>query len=405
MAKTKKEIKVKEPVRIREKVLDGGTISLYLDMYHKGNRKKEGLKLYIIPETTPAAKLQNKNTRKLAEQIKAQRILDIQKDGLVDWEKLKKSRTTLLSWLEDFVTCDEKLSPSSVRPKRNAKDRVKEYLASIGKPDLLLSEVDKEFSRGFVAFLRTCKIYKGKKTMSDTTARLLMYRIIEAMNKAVVEGLIPSNPFKALDSKEKPKIRTARREFLTVEELKVLIKTPCRYDIVKKAFLFSCFTGLRYSDMKSLRWSEIHTTADGKARYIEHRQVKTKKTVTIPLSDEALRWMPEQQEGIDQVFYELKISPGTVEDVLKEWMKDCKIDKHITYHCSRHTAATTLLTLGANLYVVSKLLGHSSIQMTEVYAKIVDQKKVETMNLVNNLFTKPSAKTEEKTEAQTANSI
>lgn len=401
MAKRKKEIKVKEPVRIREKVLDGGTISLYLDMYHKGNRKKEGLKLYIIPETTPAAKLQNKNTRKLAEQIKAQRILDIQKDGLVDWEKLKRSRTTLLSWLEDFVTCDEKLSPSGVRPKRNAKDRVKEYLASIGKPDLLLSEVDKEFCRGFVSFLRTCKIYKGKKTMSDTTARLLMYRIIEAMNKAVVEGLIPSNPFKALDSKEKPKIRTARREFLTVEELKILIETPCRYDIVKKAFLFSCFTGLRYSDMKSLRWSEIHTTADGKARYIEHRQVKTKKTVTIPLSDEALRWMPEQQEGIDQVFYELKISPGTVEDVLKEWMKDCKIDKHITYHCSRHTAATTLLTLGANLYVVSKLLGHSSIQMTEVYAKIVDQKKVETMNLVNNLFNNPAA----NSKPQNANAI
>ena len=401
MAKTKKEIKVKEPVRIREKVLDGGTISLYLDMYYKGNRKKEGLKLYIIPETSPAAKLQNKNTRKLAEQIKAQRILDIQKDGLVDWEKLKRSRTTLLSWLEDFVTCDKKLSPSGVRPKRNAKDRVKEYLTSIGKPDLLLSEVDKDFCRGFVAFLRTCKIYKGKKTMSDTTARLLMYRIIEAMNKAVIEGLIPSNPFKSLDSKEKPKIRTARREFLTVEELKVLINTPCRYDIVKKAFLFSCFTGLRYSDMKSLRWSEIHTTADGKARYIEHRQVKTKKTVTIPLSEEALRWMPEQQEGIDQVFHELKISPGTVEDVLKEWMKDCKIDKHITYHCSRHTAATTLLTLGANLYVVSKLLGHSSIQMTEVYAKIVDQKKVETMNLVNNLFTNPAT----PPAAQTVNAI
>ena len=401
MAKTKKEIKVKEPVRIREKVLDGGTISLYLDMYHKGNRKKEGLKLYIIPETTPAAKLQNKNTRKLAEQIKAQRILDIQKDGLVDWEKLKRSRTTLLSWLEDFVTCDEKLSPSGVRPKRNAKDRVKEYLTSIGKPDLLLSEVDKDFCRGFVAFLRTCKIYKGKKTMSDTTARLLMCRVAEAMNKAVVEGLIPNNPFNALESKEKPKIKNSRREFLTVEELKVLINTPCRYDIVKKAFLFSCFTGLRYSDMKSLRWSEIHTTADGKARYIEHRQVKTKKTVTIPLSDEALRWMPKQMDGIDQVFHELKISPGTVEDVLKEWMKDCKIDKHITYHCSRHTAATTLLTLGANLYVVSKLLGHSSIQMTEVYAKIVDQKKVETMNLVNNLFTNPVA----NPEAQTANAI
>ena len=393
MAKKKKEIKVKEPVRIREKVLGDGTISLYLDMYHKGNRKKEGLKLYIIPETTPAAKLQNKNTRRLAEQIKAQRILDIQKDGLVDWDKLKKSRITLVSWLEDFVTCEAQLSPSGVISKRNAKVRVEEYLASIGKPDKRLSDVDREFCRGFVAFLRTCKSHRGKETISDTTARLLMYRIAAAMDKAVIEGLIPNNPFRALEAKEKPKIKNARREFLTVEELKTLISTPCRYDIVKKAFLFSCFTGLRYSDMKSLLWSEVHTAADGKTLYIEHRQVKTKKTVTIPLSDEALRWMPKQQEGVDQVFHELKISTGTVEDVLKEWMKDCKIDKHITYHCSRHTAATTLLTLGANLYVVSKLMGHSSIQMTEVYAKIVDQKKVETMNLVNNLFAKPASKT------------
>ena len=393
MAKKKKEIKVKEPVRIREKVLEDGTISLYLDMYHKGNRKKEGLKLYIIPETTPAAKLQNKNTRRLAEQVKAQRILDIQKDGLLDWEKLKKSRITLVSWLEDFVTCEAQLSPSGVISKRNAKVRVEEYLASIGKPDLRLSEVDREFCRGFVAFLRTCKSHRGKETISETTARLLMSRVAAAMNKAVVEGLIPSNPFKALESKEKPKITASRREFLTVEELKVLINTPCCCDIVKKAFLFSCFTGLRYSDMKSLLWSEVHTAADGKTLYIEHRQVKTKKTVTIPLSEEALRWMPRQKEGVDQVFHELTVSTKTVEDVLKDWMKDCGIDKHITYHCSRHTAATTLLTLGANLYVVSKLMGHSSIQMTEVYAKIVDQKKVETMNLVNNLFSNHAVKT------------
>ncbi len=401
MAKNKNEIKLKEPVRIREKTLNDGTISLYLDMYHKGNRKKEGLKLYIIPEITPEAKLQNKNTRKLAEQIKAQRILDIQKDGLVDWEKLKKSRTTLLSWLDHYVTCEEQLSPSSARSKRNAKARVEEYLASIEKLDLLLADVDREFCRGFVAFLKTCKYNKGKKTMGSTTARLMMNRVAAAMNKAVVEGLIPSNPFKTLGAKEKPKRENAMREFLTIEELKVLIKTPCRYDIVKKAFLFSCFTGLRYSDMKSLRWSEIHTAADGKTRFIEHSQVKTKKVVTIPLSDEAIRWMPQQKDGIDQVFHELSITATTVEEVLQEWMKECKIDKHITYHCSRHTAATTLLTLGANLYVVSKILGHSSIQMTEVYAKIVDQKKVETMNLVNNLFTNPAA----NPTAQAANAI
>ena len=393
MAKRKKEINVKEPVRIREKVLGDGTISLYLDIYYRGNRKKEGLKLYIVPGNTPEIKQRNSNARKLAEQIKAQRILDIQKDGLVDWEKLKRSRITLVSWLEHYASSEEQLSASSTRSKKNAKARVEQYLASIGKPDMLLAEVDREFCRGFIAFLRTCKYNKGKKTISNTTARLMVNRITAALNKAVVEGLIPSNPFKTLEAKEKPKKDSVAREFLTIEELKVLIKTPCRYEIVKKAFLFSCFTGLRYSDVKSLRWSEIHTAADGKTLYIEHDQVKTKSRVTIPLSDEALKWMPKREEGIDLVYHELRITATTVEVVLQEWMEDCQIDKHITYHCSRHTAATTLLTLGANLYVVSKLLGHSSIKMTEVYAKIVDQKKIETMNLVNNLFDNPGLTT------------
>ena len=91
--------------------------------------------------------------------------------------------------------------------------------------------------------------------------------------------------------------------------------------------------------------------------------------------------VPKQQEGVDQVFHELKISTGTVEDVLKEWMKDCKIDKHITYHCSRHTAATLAISAGAELYSVSKILGHRNLVSTQVYAKVNLDKKIETVNL------------------------
>ncbi len=96
--------------------------------------------------------------------------------------------------------------------------------------------------------------------------------------------------------------------------------------------------------------------------------------------------MPKKKAGKEHVFYQLQITSTTVEVLLEEWMKEAGIQKHITYHCSRHTAATLLLTLGADLYTVSKILGHSSIKMTEVYAKIVDKKKVETVNLVNNMF-------------------
>lgn len=386
MGRKKKEIKMKEPVRIREKRLNDGNVSLYLDMYYMGARKKEGLKLYLVPEVNAAAKLQNKNTLKLAEQIKAERILDIQQHGLVNWENVKKGRMTLAAWVEKYTKDENGLTPASMRSKRNAQARVEQYLLYIGKPNLALKEVDKDFCKGFIAFLKTCTFNNGKKTLGSTTCRIFVNRLAAALNMAVREGLIDNNPFKLLDAKEKPQKKSAMREFLTIEELRTLIATPCRYEIVKKAFLFSCFTGLRYSDMMALKWNEIHKAADGKTLYIEHEQVKTKNTVTIPLSNEALKWMPRKSKDSERVFRQLRITSTTVEVVLGEWMQEAGIQKHITYHCSRHTAATLLLTLGADLYTVSKILGHQSIRMTEVYAKIVDKKKIETMNLVNNMF-------------------
>jgi integrase len=386
MGRKKKEIKLKEPVRIREKAISGGNISLYLDIYVKGNRKKETLQLYLVPEIDAVTKQQNANTRKLAEQIKAQRILDIQKDGMVSWEKVKNTHVKLVDYFQKCIDETAESAPASVRSKLNAKTRVEQYLSEIGKTDFALKDVDKDFCKGFINFLKTCTYNNGKKKVSSTTARIFTERLNAILAKAVREGLIDRNPMDLLEAKEKPQKANTVREFLTIDELKVLMNTDCRYEIVKKAFLFSCFTGLRYSDMKSLRWSEIHQAADGKTLYIEKQQVKTKGTVTIPLSDEAIRWMPERVDGIDTVFHELTITSTTVELLLKEWTDAAGIDKHITYHCSRHTAATLLLTLGANLYVVSKLLGHKSIKMTEVYAKIVDKKKIETMNLVNNMF-------------------
>lgn len=390
MGRKKKEIKLKEPVRIREKQIAGGNISLYLDTYYKGTRKKESLQLYLIPEVDAAAKQQNINTRKLAEQIKSQRILDIQKDGIVDLEKVKQVHRSLVSWFEEDAKEDNGLSEASARTKRNSLTRLKEYLEYIKKPNLNLNEVDKDFCKGFIAYLRTCKFNLGKKTLSSTTCRLFVNCFNAGLNKAVREGLLDRNPMTLLEKKEKPQRRNSIREFLTIEEIKLAMKTPCRYEIVKKAFLFCCFTGLRYSDMMSLKWSEIYLSPDGKSQYIEHKQVKTRHMVMVPLSEEALRWMPARVEGIDEVFHELTITSTTVEALLREWMEAAGINKHITFHCSRHTAATLLLTLGANLYVVSKLLGHQSVKMTEVYAKIVDKTKIETVGLVNNIFANAS---------------
>lgn len=201
MGRKKKEIKIKEPVRIREKRLNDGNVSLYLDMYYRGVRKKEGLKLYLVPETDVAAKLQNRNTRKLAEQIKAQRILDIQKKGLVNWEDVKKARMTLSAWVTKYTAEENGLSPASMRSKRNAQARVEEYLLYIGKPTLALKEVDKDFCKGFIAFLKTCTFNQGRKTLSSTTCRIFMNRLAAALNKAVSEGVDRPQPIQAVGDK------------------------------------------------------------------------------------------------------------------------------------------------------------------------------------------------------------
>lgn len=336
MGRKKTEIKLKEPVRIREARRSDGNISLYLDIYSKGMRKREGLKHYLVPEINSAAKVQNANTRKLAEQIKAQRILDIQTKGLVDWEGVKRSHMPLKDWLTKYSSEDTGLQPSSMRSKRNAQARVEQYLDYIGKPDMGLKEVDRDFCKGFIAFLKTCTLNDGKKTLGNITYCIYVNRITAALSKAVAEGQIDRNPFKLLEPKEKPKKDNSMREFLTIEELKLAIATPCRYEIVKKAFIFSCFTGLRYSDIKTLLWNDIHTAADGKTLYMEHLQYKTKKMVTVPLSDEALKWMPKQTEENEDVFHQLQITSTTVEVVLGEWMKEAGITKHITYHVARH---------------------------------------------------------------------
>ena len=385
MGRKKKEIKMKEPVRIREKRLNDGNVSLYLDMYYMGARKKEGLKLYLVPEVNAAAKLQNRNTLKLAEQIKAERILDILQHGLVNWENVKKGRMTLAAWVEKYTKDENGLTPASMRSKRNAQARVEQYLFYIGNPNLALKEVDKDFCKGFIAFLKTCTFNNGKKTLGSTTCRIFVNRLAAALNMAVREGLIDSNPFKLLDAKEKPQKKSAMREFLTIEELRTLIATPCRYDIVKKTFLFSCMTGLRLGDMQHLRWSDIKDVNG--VQMVSIIQHKTKRPVTVPLNTLALSLLPSRPEnGEDGIIFPLVKKSDNVAKYVRRIKNKAGIEKDFTYHSSRHSAATLAITAGAELYSVCKILGHGSIASTQVYAKVNMEKKVEAMSLTDGMF-------------------
>ena len=113
---------------------------------------------------------------------------------------------------------------------------------------------------------------------------------------------------------------------------------------------------------------------------------KTETPVIIPLSEEAKRWLPKSR-GNDIPFFDIPTTQTVIGRALRKWAEAAGIEKHISFHCSRHTFGTMMLTLGADLFTTSKLMGHSNIQTTEIYAKIVDKKKEEAINLIDGMFT------------------
>jgi integrase len=388
MGRPKKAPGLKEPVKLRKRERKDGVLALYLDIYYKGVRKNEYLNLYLVPERTSADRQKNATTIQIAERIRAQRVIAIQNHQLTDWNIIKRSSMMLETWLEEYDHEDVALSKSAFVNRKKAHDWMKEYMEKTSTFTISLEDVNKEYCRGFINYLRSVKNHGKFHTegegLKQTTIHGYVATISAALNKAVREGILDRNPFRLLENADKVARKDSQREFLTLDEMKILIETPIDYYCMKQAFMFSCFTGLRISDILKLTWNDIRLSPDGITQYISTVMEKTKHVVTIPLSKEALRWMPERGEA--ELVFDLPKSRNTRHKSINNWVKDAKIGKKITFHCARHTFATLMLTLGGDLYTTSKLLGHRNVATTEIYAKIVDQKKVDTVSLVDNLF-------------------
>ncbi|MDE5840605.1 MAG: site-specific integrase [Muribaculaceae bacterium] len=152
----------------------------------------------------------------------------------------------------------------------------------------------------------------------------------------------------------------------------------------KNAFLFCCFCGLRHSDVSALKWGDIIN--DGNKMWISIIQKKTRHPVIAPLSGKAISFLPRREgKSKEEKVFDMP-NHGITNRRLKTWAKDAHIEKNITFHVSRHTFGTMMLTAGVDLYTTSKLMGHTDIAVTQIYAKIVDKKKEEAVNLLDRLF-------------------
>ena len=395
MAKQKQTVKLKEPVRIRFKQLSNGNQSIYLEYYTGdvirkenyvgGKRKYEFLKLYLIPERTREDKAKNEATLALAKAIQSRRIVEVQNDTH-GFQNTNKSRVNLLDYLENIgKQSAEQGSRNYARTVLNTVRALRLFRGDY----IAFRDVDKEFLSEFTDYLRQMPkaskygVLKTGGRLSNNSVVSYYGTLRTAINRAYKEGIITVNPTKEFDFASKVRQEPSRREYLTLDELKTLINTECRHEIVKRAFLFSCLCGLRVSDIRKLRWCDLQRSS-GRVR-IEITMQKTKEPLYLPISDEALKWLPERGEANGSDFIFPLTHEGTVNDTLQHWAKVAGITKHISFHVSRHTHATMMLTLGADLYTVSKLLGHKNIATTQIYAKIVDKKKEEAIGLIPNL--------------------
>ena len=346
-----------------------GGYSLFLDYALDGVRYKEYLKMYLVPAVTKLDRIQNEQTLKIAQAAKAKKIIALQ-DGTAGLRPRAYKDMLLSDYLQKQADAYRARGHAEYA---NTLEKIKVWQEKFGRR-VSLRRVTKEYAADWVQFLR-------KSGLADSTIHVMFSNFNSMLNAAYRDELIVENPLHRMDKALKPSRPESTREFLTLEEVQLLMATPCRKEQVKQAFLFACFTGLRLSDIERMTWENIKPMDGG--WQVEERQMKTGRIVYIPLSDNALAHLPKRGRPQDSVWS--LPNRSDLGRYMKIWVKQAGIEKHITFHCSRHTNATLLLTFGADIYTVSSLLGHRHVETTQIYAKVVNAKKQQAVNLIPTL--------------------
>ncbi|MDR2002417.1 MAG: site-specific integrase [Prevotella sp.] len=390
MTVSRKQPKAKEPVKIRFKQLSGGSQSIYFDIYRNGKRMYEFPKLYLVPERTAEDRELNRRMLDKAIRIKAQRIdeLSSRENGFVNMGL--KQKANFISYLQALTKRKEAEGKSSVCDTYRSLIR---HLVCYKGEGVTFKQITREYCCGFNEYLQTAENLSSRRGLAANAKGSLLskgsrYSYSRALsiilNCAVQDGILADNPMKKLTRFERPKRPESDREYLGLEEIRTLVKTECVKPLVKSAFLFSCFSGLRFSDVKALRWDDIQTDHEGR-KQICFTQKKTKKKEYLQVSDEALKFLPERGTATgEDIIFPLS-SSGFTNQALKSWVLASGIKKRVTFHVARHTNATLLLSLGVPIETVSKLLGHADMKTTQIYAKVIDKNKREAVSKLDGL--------------------
>ena len=377
---------IKEPIRIRQKKLANGNISLYLDIYIGGKREYEFLKLYLIPEKTREDKEKNRQTMQLANSIKSKRIVEYQ-NGEFGFKSAYKPDTLFFDYYK--AMCEKRHGNPESRGNWGNWFSCLHHLKKYEKNEkITFEDITPEWVQGFHDYLdnEACAwTHDYRKKLKDKplarNSKLSYFNKLRAcLNQAFEDRIIPINPCRGIDNF---KAEEGTRMYLTIDEVRKLAQTDCEYPRIKDAFLFSCLTGLRRSDVLRLTWGDIHR--QGEFTRIIFRQKKTDGQEYLDITPQAADLMGEPKDPKDHIFEDIH-SPSCTNKAIQEWVYEAGIRKKISFHCARHTFATMMLDLGTDIYTVSKLLGHRELSTTQIYVKVLDKNKQRAVSNIPNIL-------------------
>ena len=386
MAKKKSAGVQRGQVKLREKKLKDGSSSLYLDINVGGKRHKEYLKLYQVVPTTAQEREQNRQALAAANAMRARRELEII-NGKFDITQPKQGGVRFLDYYRQM--CEDRLkTPDSNGNWGNWHSCLK-HLEVYCDEATTFDDIDAEWIQGFKDYLNTAEKDAQKKTdpkvsyvfvgLSQNSKVSYFNKLRACLNQAFEEHIIDKNPIRGVEGFKQEEVA---REYLTLDEVKKMAATPCNYPILKATFLFSCLTGLRKSDIEKLTWGEVQKF--GKYTRIVFKQKKTGGQEYLDISDQAAAYLGTRRNDVDRVFEGFTYGAWTSLE-LKRWALAAGISKNLTFHCARHTFAVMMLDLGADIYTVSKLLGHRELSTTQIYAKVLDKNKQAAVNLIPDI--------------------
>lgn len=287
----------------------------------------------------------------------------------------ERSKCDFIKYFEDLRDKRHQNSSKSIRVNWDREVKLMKMFTE-GKP-MIFSTIDMNLLEDYKNFLINAPQGGSKKgTITRNTASTYFSIFKAGLHQAFIDGYL------TVDIAAKAKniaYSDKQREYLTIDELNTLAATPCDRPIMKRTSLFSALTGMRHSDIQKLKWKEI--IKDGEHYRILFTQQKTKGVQYMPISDQAYQLCGERGEP-DRLVFEGLQDPSWINKPLERWIKAAGITKHITFHCFRHTYATLQLTNGTDIYTVSKMLGHTKVTTTQIYAKIVDEKKEQAADTI-----------------------